>query len=133
MSVEGATTGDEVIELAYGLNVRINILASDETGGLVGLVTDDDSPAPASVVVLASTAAGKDPLRFFATQAATDGRFDFGKVPAGDYVLFAVSDPQVEYANPVTVQPYLVMGTPVRIAAHASATANIRLLTIVGK
>jgi hypothetical protein len=129
-SVEGAMVKNGVIDVADGASVRINLVASGETGRLNGFVEDDEKPAsavPAVLVVLAPSGGDFDPYRYFAFQTGTDGSFDFPNVPAGDYVLFAVNNPEFEYADADAVLPYLAKGKRVRIQPHGASTENIRL------
>jgi len=129
-SVEGAIVKNGVIDVVDGESVRVNLLASSETGRLNGFVKDDEKQGPATprvLVVLAPSGGAFDPYRYFAFQTGTDGSFDFPNVPAGDYVLFAVDNPEFEYADSDAVLPYLVQGKRVRIQPHGTSTENIRL------
>lgn len=127
MSVEGAIVKNGVIEVVDGASVRVDLLASGETGRVNGFVKDDEKPAPAVLVVLAPSSEGFDPYRYFASQAGSDGSFDFPNIPAGDYVLFAVNNPEFEYADADAVLPYLARAKRVRVQPHGSSTENIGL------
>ena len=127
MSVEGAAVQNNVIDIPDGANVRVNLVALGETGGLTGVVNRNGEPAPAALAVLIPTSSTFDPYRSFAVQAATDGSYEFPHVPAGEYVLFAVKDPAFPYAEPGSVLPYMKTGAHVQIRPRESSTANIEL------
>jgi hypothetical protein len=124
-SVEGATVKDGVIDIVDGATVHVNLVASNETGGIKGLVLNGDKPLPAVMVVLAPAEAPANPERYFGFQTDSDGSFDYSTVPPGDYVLFASDNLELEYANPQVVRPYLAKGKRVRIEPHNIQTANI--------
>jgi hypothetical protein len=126
-SVEGAAVKNGVIEIADGATVTVALVASDQTGAVQGLVSDGDQRYPRVLVVLAPSGGSNDPHRYFAIQAGSDGSFEFPHVPAGDYVLFAVNNPEFEYAEPGMVKPYLGAAKRVRVALHATAMETIGL------
>jgi hypothetical protein len=131
MSVEGASVKDGVIEVVDGAQVQVNLAASNATGRLNGFVMNGDKPVPAAMVILAPGTGSADPLRYQAFQTDSDGSFDFTAVPAGDYVLFAADDLELEYANPEIVRPYLTQGKRVRIESHGVETESIGLTSVV--
>ena len=45
----------------------------------------------------------------------------------GDYLLFAVEDTGLEYANPTAMRPYLSKAKPVHIEAHSVYSERIPL------
>jgi hypothetical protein len=130
MSVEGAAMKNGVIDVVEGASVRVDLLASGETGGLKGFATNDEKPAPAVLVVIAPAADAFDPDRCFAAQSGTDGSFDFSNLPSGDYVLFAVNNPEFAYAESDAVLPYLAKGTRVRIQRGIVTTTPARQIDL---
>lgn len=127
MSVDGASVKDGVIEVVDGARVQVNLAASSETGRLKGFARNGDKPLPGVLVVLAPSAGATDPLRYLGFQTESDGSFDYTTVPAGDYVLFAVDNLDLEYANPEVVRPYRASGKRVRIEPHGVQTESIEL------
>jgi hypothetical protein len=127
MSVEGAPVRDGIIDLADGAAVRVDLIASSETGRLIGFVKEKDEPAPGVLVVLAPGAGSTDPHRYLTLQTASDGSFECPNVPAGDYVLFAVNNLEFEYSDSDAVLPYLASGKRVRIEPHGTLTESIGL------
>jgi hypothetical protein len=130
MSVDGASVKDEVIEIVDGAKVQVNLVASAETGRLNGFVMNGDKAVPAVMVVLAPAADSADAYRYQGFQTDSDGSFDFTAVPAGDYVLFAVDNLKLEYANPEVVRPYVASGKQVRIEPHGVQTERIGLTPV---
>jgi hypothetical protein len=126
VSAEGAALKNGILDVVDGATVRLDIVASDETGRLQGFVMSGDKPVPAMLVVLAPRA-GTDPYNFRGFQTDTDGSFDFQNVHAGDYVLFANDRLDLEYTNPEAIRPYLASGKLVRIEPHAVSTESLTL------
>jgi hypothetical protein len=48
-------------------------------------------------------------------QTDSDGSFDLGPLGVGDYLLFAVDDPTIAWADPETVKPYLAQAKQIHI------------------
>jgi len=116
---ETIRTGDHVpagglLSVEEGAESRVEIVASNEIGHLKGFATRDDQPIANMLVVLMPV----DPSSGFPNQAFqtdSDGSFDWPPLPAGDYLLFAVDDPTIAYADPETVKPYLPQAKSIRI------------------
>jgi hypothetical protein len=125
--VEGAEFRDGVIDLQDGDSVTVRMTASDETGRLQGFVMRNDTPVEGVMVVLAPASGAHDQITHRAFQTDSDGSFDFQNVPAEDYLLFAVEDTQIEYANPTAVRPYLANAKRVHIDAHGVHSEKIPL------
>ncbi len=79
------------------------------------------------MVVLAPASGAHDQVTYRGFQTDSDGSFDFQNVPVGDYLLIAVEDTQLEYANPIAVRPYLTNAKPVHIEAHGVYSEKIPL------
>ena len=71
------------------------------------------------IVVLAPGASSSNPIDYRGFQTENDGSFDYVTVPAGDYLIFAVDQLDLEYTNPDVIRPYLQSATPVHIDSHA--------------
>jgi len=128
VSVEGATAQDGVIDVVESAVIRVNIVASDETGRLRGFVMRGDKPVPAALVVLAPVKDSPDSAAHRGFQTDSDGSFDFTNVRAGDYHLFALESTEgVEYAKPEMIRPYLAGATSIHIAAHQTLEKDASL------
>jgi hypothetical protein len=124
--VDGADYRDGVVELVEGQTVSLRIAASSELGGVKGFVMREDRPTEGALVVLApvdSTFPGA-PRGF---QSDSDGSFDYQKVPAGDYLLFAVEDLDFEYANPAVIKPYRAAAKQIRVEPQGIVSERIPL------
>jgi hypothetical protein len=126
--VEGAEFHAGVVDLVEGESVTIRMVASDEIGRLQGFVMRGDVAIEGVMVVLAPADASTDQLRYRGFQTDSDGSFDFQNVPAGDYLLLAVEDTGLEYANPSAMRPYLSKAKPVHIEAHCVYSERIPLV-----
>jgi len=119
--VESIRAGDAVlpggvVNIEDGVETRLSIMASNESGRLKGFATRDDQPVANMLVVLAlrDPASGKPNQGF---QADSDGSFDWPAMPPGDYLLFAVDDPTIAFADAETIKPYLSQAKSIRIEA----------------
>jgi hypothetical protein len=126
--VDGANFHDGVVDLAPGLNVTIGMLASGETGLVKGFVVRDEHPVEGALVVLAPAAGSNNPLLYGGFQTDSDGSFEFKHTRAGEYYLFAVEDPGLEYMNPPMVRPYFARAKKIRVDAHGTYSEQIPLL-----
>jgi hypothetical protein len=90
-----------------------------------GLVMSGATALEGVLVVLAPALGPKDQVRYRGFQTDSDGSFDFKNVPAAEYLLFAVEDTEMEYANPVVVKRYLGNAKRLRVEAHAAYSENI--------
>lgn len=127
VSAEGGTLEDGVLDVMDGASIRLNLIASDETGRVKGLVVNGNKPAPGVLVILAPRMASTDPYEYRGFQTESDGSFDMQKIRAGDYILFAVEDTDFEFANPDALRPFLSSGLAIHLAAHAEYTERVHL------
>jgi hypothetical protein len=127
MSVEGAIVNEDLIHVEEGANVRITLIASGETGTINGFVKDGEKPIPEALVILLPVANRNDPYRYLTVQSGTDGSYELTQAPVGEYLLFAVKDPELPYAEPHAVAPYLERGKRIRIDAHRTSSEVIGL------
>jgi hypothetical protein len=128
VSADGAPVKDTLVDVTENTEVHLKILASDEMGRLNGLAMNGDLPAPAVLVVLAPAAGSGNPEDYRGYQTESDGSFDYAKVPAGDYLLFAVDRLDLEYTNPDVIRPYLQSATPEHIASHAVVDQRVTVM-----
>jgi carboxypeptidase family protein len=126
---EGAALKDGAIELTDGALIQLGILASDETGDLKGHVVQNDRPVPSVQVLLVPRAPKPGGVQAMAYQTDSDGSFIWAHVPAGDYCLFAVDYPEIEYANPYATQKYCENALSVHIDAHRAFSERLPLMT----
>jgi hypothetical protein len=133
MSVDGAAVNDALIDLAGGASVHVNLVVSSETGRITGHIKDGGQPVSRALVVLAPAAVSGDPNRYRSVRTESDGSFDCPDLPSGDYVLFAVDNLELEYANPRAIRPYLANGVRLKVNAHRTRTEDIGLARPAGQ
>ena len=129
LSSSGANLKDGVIDVEDGAAVTLKIVAGDDVGNVKGFVMNDGKPVMGVAAVLAPQKGSADPRDYHGFQTDSDGSFDFKNVRAGDYILFAVTQPDLEYANPAVVKPYLAAGKPIRVDRKTTTTENIGVST----
>jgi hypothetical protein len=128
LSLNGSILTDEVLDLTDKTDARIEILATDELGGLKGFVLNREQPVPGAMVVLAPAKDSKIPAAYRGFQTDSDGSFDYVNIPAGDYLLFATSNLELEYTNSEVIKPYLANALPIRIVSHQVGEQRIQLV-----
>ena len=65
---------------------------------------------------------------YHAFQSESDGSFDYGGIEPGDYVLFALTDWQIEYGNPAAIRKYLAAGRAIRVEPKQTVEAQLEPL-----
>ena len=130
---EGSDYRDGVLDLHEGQTVTLRIAAANQVGHPGGTVLRDGRPIEGVMVVLMPAAPTTDPLQFRGYVTDTDGTFEYRNTPVGDYLLFAVDDPDLEYANPAALEPYRAKAKPVKVEAKASSTHKITILDPASK
>jgi hypothetical protein len=126
--VEGSDYRGGVLDLHEGQTVTLRIAAANHVGHPGGVVLRDGRPIEGVMVVLMPAAPTTDPLQFRGYVTDTDGTFEYRNTPAGDYLLFAVDDPDLEYANPAALEPYRAKATPVKVEAKATSTHKLTVI-----
>jgi hypothetical protein len=115
------TVKDGVLEVPERATVDLSISVGDQLGKLSGFVRDGERAVEGVMVVLVSppgaTAQPGAEYRYRGFQTESDGSFNFGAIPAGRYLLFAVDDPEMEYAVTDVVAPYLSRAKEVKVNA----------------
>jgi len=102
-------------DLSDGRPVKIRVVASDATSRVKGYVKLGDRAIPGVTVLLAAQKDSANHSRYRAFQTDSDGSFDIQNVRPGDYYLFAVDQPELEYASPAALRPYFETARPIRI------------------
>jgi len=126
MSVNGAVSTDELIEVGDSA-VELEVEATDAVGRLNGFVYRADEPVPRVMVVLVPAAEPRNRANSRSFQTDSDGSFDFQNIRAGDYLMFATEEPEIEYANPEKLKPYLGSAKRVHIDPKSTQSARIEL------
>ncbi len=80
--------------------------ASDATGRVKGLVKVDDKAMEGAIVLLAAREDSEKLANYRAFETDSDGSFDIRAVRSGNYYLFAVDAPDLEWKNPAVLRPY---------------------------
>ena len=103
-----------VLYIEDGMESRLSIVANNESGRVKGCATRDDRPVANMLVVLVP----RDPASGYGNQpfqTDSDGSFDWGPLGVGNYLVFAVEDPTLTYADPNVIKPYLAQAKLIRI------------------
>lgn len=126
--VEGADFRDGVMTVAEGDTAIIRIVAEGDNGAVKGFVMNGEQPLESVMVALAPTQDSTNYLVYRGYQSDSDGSFDFANVPLGEYFLFAVDDPDLEYTNPAALRAYYPNAKRIRVEAGKTVAGNLVLL-----
>jgi hypothetical protein len=98
---------------------EIDVVLSDECGSIEGIVSADDKPAAAMILVQ------DDQAKTLMVEANADGHFKLNSLHPGAYKVYAWDDAtNVEYANPVWMQRN-AKGVDVTVNVGQTARANV--------
>lgn len=124
-SVEGGRREGEILDIAEGSAVRLNLIAAKDAGRANGTVYRDGRPLPGALVVLVPVGPGM-PQEPRAVESDSDGSYAFSGLPPGAYAVFAVAEgADLEYANPAAIRPYLGSAEKIRVAPAGVSTQRL--------
>jgi hypothetical protein len=131
--VNGVETIDDGITIAPGESISNTLLRfTDRTSAIEGTLQDPGGrPAPDYfVIVFAAQETGWAPpsRRIAMTRPATDGTFSVTGLPAGDYLIAAVTDvDQGEWMDPSFLKTIVPASLKLSIAEGETKRQDIRL------
>jgi hypothetical protein len=133
VTAQGREALDFPIEIKSGEDVTgVAAVFSDRAAALSGTLQNADGGPTAdfTVVLFPDDARYWTPLsrRIAAVRPSTDGRFSLGNLPAGDYRLAAVVDPEPgQWFDPEFLRQLLAGSTRITLAEGESRTQDIRV------
>ncbi len=125
LAVEGSSLQDGFFDVVQGAVITLNVIAADETGTVNGFVLNEGKAVPGVLVLLAPRKETTGHAEIIAFQTDSDGSFGWPHIGAGDYVLIAVAQLDLEYLNPVVLKPYLTGGKAIRVERHGTVKETI--------
>jgi hypothetical protein len=120
----------EVLNVEDGADVRLNVVVTNESGRLKGFAVRDGRPMENMLIVLVP-AGGRAGYANQGFQTDSDGSFDWPTLSAGDYLLVAVDDPTIAYADADAVKPYLAQAKPIHIEPGKTYEENVPVQPMV--
>jgi hypothetical protein len=126
VTVNGAPSKDFWIDVTH--SIRLDLTAVTKAGEVAGFVYREGVPQAGVLVMLVPRQESANPYDYLAFGTDSDGSFEFTGVTSGDYILFAVNDPEeFEYAYPAAVRPYLVKGQALRVGTVPVQKVRVEL------
>jgi len=109
---EGGRRVGELLEIPPGAALKLTPVVA-KGGRVAGTVYRDGTPVPGALVVAVPA--------YRAVVAASDGSYEFRGLAPGDCGLFAVEGgPDLEYANPEAIRPYMERAKRVRVSGDGA-------------
>jgi hypothetical protein len=127
VTASNAKVMDGLVELPESGAVQLEIVAGADGGEVKGKVGTEGNPAQGARVVLAPRNESENPEEYHGYVSDSDGSFRFLVVKPGEYLLFATSDRELEYANAAAIKPYLAAGKVVKVEARGSFEIEVEL------
>jgi hypothetical protein len=127
VTASNAKVKDGLVELPQSGAVQLEIVAGADGGDVQGKVRTEGKPAQGAQVVLAPRNESENPEEYHGYVSDSDGSFRFLAVKPGEYLLFATSDRELEYANAAAIKPYLAAGKVVKVEASGSVEMQVEL------
>ena len=124
---DGVEAKGGVIEITDDHAPRLVIVAAKGVAHLQGKVLRDGKPFMGAQVVLTPPDKLGDLNDSYGDQSNSDGSFEVKNVHPGDYLLLAFEDPEVEYANPAVLRPYLKQAKRVHVEAGGAYTEEVNV------
>ena len=121
---------DGELDLRNGGDAPLTITVSADMGSVAGSVTGDDGrPVAAAYVTLIPDQSHRDwESRYRETDADSEGRFAFDKVPPGQYTAFAWQDaPRGAPRDAGFRKPFEKLGTPVTVEPNRKSTVEVKV------
>ena len=133
VQAEGAAFRSGVLELAEDETATLRISANGNVGTVKGVVARGGKAVEGVMVVLAPVRDTANWAAYRGFQTDSDGSYNFEDVNAGEYYLFAMDDPEVEYTNPEIARTYYPNARRVRAEAGKEIELNIEPVRAAGK
>ena len=118
---------DRLVELPEQGTVQLEIVAGADGGEVKGKVRADGKIVQGAQVVLAPRKESENPEEYHGYVSDTDGSFRFKAVRPGQYVLFATSDRELDYADSAAIREYVETAKVVRVEARGSLEVQLEL------
>lgn len=124
-----AELADGVLDLRNGANGTLAVTVSADVGSVEGRATGDDGqPVAAAYVTLIPDQSRWDwESRYQETDADSEGRFAFDKIPPGSYTLFSWKDaPRGAPRDAGFRKPFEKLGVAVTVEANRKRTVDVK-------
>jgi len=128
ISAVNAKVKGQSIEISGPDHVQLTLVASKGTGRVEGVVLRDNKPAAGAMVVLVPQDATNNWPLFRRDQSDSDGTFTLSAVLPGKYTVLAIQNGwDLEWANPVVLEPYMPKGESVQVESNRKSDVKIKL------
>lgn len=125
LSLAGKPLENAILDIpATGIS-DLKITLTQGTAHVRGFAKKDGRPQVGVIIALAPAWATSDPVHFHGFMTDSDGSFDIEHLLPDEYRLFAVADPDFEYANPAVVRPLMRGAAAVTVAAGQTVDTTV--------
>ena len=128
LAATGAKVTGRVIEINGAGSVRITGVASRGAARVEGAAMRDGQPFAGAMIVLVPQDPGHNLPLFRRDQSDSDGTFTLPNVVPGAYTVIALANGwDLEWANPVVLQPYLKQGESIQVPAEGKLQIKVQV------
>jgi hypothetical protein len=128
LTATGANLKGRVIEISGRSAVHIAGVASRGAARVEGIAMHDGQPFAGAMIVLVPRDPGNNLPLFRRDQSDSDGTFTLSNVVPGAYTAIALANGwDLEWANPVVLQPYLKPGEAVQVPAEGKLQIKVQV------
>jgi hypothetical protein len=128
LSATGAKVTGRSLELTGGQDVRLQVVLSEGTGRISGVVLKDGKPLDGVMIVLVPEVPEHNLVLFRRDQSDSDGSFHLPAVHPGKYTVLAIENGwELEWLTPGVLEKYLAGGEQVRVTANAKIDVKVKV------
>ena len=128
LTATGANLKGRVIEISGRSAVHIAGVASRGAARVEGIAMHDGQPFAGAMIVLVPRDPGNNLPLFRRDQSDSDGTFTLSNVVPGAYTAIALANGwDLEWGNPVVLQPYLKPGEAVQVPAEGKLQIKVQV------
>jgi 5-hydroxyisourate hydrolase-like protein (transthyretin family) len=127
LAATGAKISGRSIDISGSGNVRISGIATHGAGQVNGTAMREGQPFSGAMIVLVPQDGANNLPLFRRDQSDSDGTFTLTNVVPGHYTVVALANGwDLEWANPVVLQPYLKNGETVQVTPGAKLDVKVQ-------
>jgi hypothetical protein len=127
-AVTGAKMTGRLLEIGKADSVRLGCLATRGVAQITGVALHDGKPFSGAMIVLVPQDLSDNVPLVRRDQSDSDGSFSLANVVPGSYTVVAITHGwDLEWGNPVALQPYLKGGEAIRVTGDGTMEVKVQV------